>query len=232
MRILAIVLGFLALFAHGALAQDSPRTISVSGAGSVEAPPDMATITLGVSQQARSAGEALAAVSEVSAAIFARLEATGVAARDMQTSNLNLNPLFSDRSSVSNAPPRIVGYQVSNMITIRVRELDDLGAILDQVAKDGANTFNGLQFGLVAPEPLAAKARVAAVKDAIARAELLANAAGVRLGPVLSISDQSGGGPRPVMADMAFARSVEAMPVAGGELSIQASVSMVFGIIE
>ena len=232
MRILVIFLSFLALFAHAALAGDSPRTISVSGSASVEVAPDMATLTLGVTRQARSAGDALAAVREISAAIFARLEAAGIAPRDMQTSNLNLRPLYSDRSSPQNEPPRIVGYQASNMVTVRVLKLEDLGGILDQVARDGANTFNGLQFGILDPDPLADQARAAAVRDAMARAALLAGAAGVTLGPVLSISDQSGGGPMPVMADMAFARSAEAMPVAAGELSVHASVNMVYAIAD
>ncbi len=231
MRNLAIIMSFLALSAPGALAGDSPRTISVSGSASVEAAPDMATITLGVTRQAQTAGEALAAVREISAAIFARLEGAGIAPRDMQTSNLDLRPLYSDRSSAANQPPGIVGYQASNMVTVRVLQLDDLGNILDQVARDGANTFNGLQFGIVDADPLADQARAAAVRDAMARAALLAQAAGVTLGPVLSISDQSGAAPMPV-ADMAFARAAESMPVAGGELSIRASVSMVFAIGE
>jgi len=191
--------------------------------------PDMATITLGVTQQTRSAGEALAEISRVSSAIFARLAAAGIDARDMQTSNLNLHPLYADQSNRPGQPPRIIGYQASNMITIRVLELEKLGGILDQVAQDGANTFDGLQFGIVDPDPLTDKARIAAVKDAIARATLLADSAGVSLGAVLSISDQSDGGAMPVMA---FSRSMEAMPVAGGELSVSASVSMVFAIVE
>ena len=116
------------------------------------------------------------------------------------------------------------------MVTIRVRRLDELGAILDQVARDGANSFNGLQFGIAEPGPLRDAARRKAVEDAMARAALLAAAAGVSLGPVLSITDAPAGGPRPVMADMAFARSAEALPVAAGELSLGASVSMVFAI--
>ena len=236
MRYPATILAFLALFAHAAPAQDAPagpvtaRTITVSGTASVEAPPDMATITLGVRRQAPSAGEALAAVSRVSAAIFARLESAGLAARDMQTSTLELHPLFADRASPANAPPRIIGYQAASMVTIRVRRLDELGAILDQVARDGANSFNGLQFGIAEPGPLRDAARRKAVEDAMARAALLAAAAGVSLGPVLSITDAPVGGARPVMADMAFARSAEALPVAAGELSLGASVSMVFAI--
>ncbi|MCP5036981.1 MAG: SIMPL domain-containing protein [Rhodobacteraceae bacterium] len=230
MRLLVQLAGFLILFAPFAMAEEASRTISVTGQGQVEAKPDMATITLGTTSQARQAGEALAEVSAVTARVFTRLEAAGIAPRDMQTSNLNLHPLFSSRSSSSNEPPKITGFSASNMITIRVRDLASLGRILDQVAEDGANEFNGLRFGLQVPEPLQEEARVAAVKDGMARAALLAEAAGVELGPVLTISDGGGGGAPVMMAR--GAASFEAMPVASGELSISASVNMVFAIGE
>jgi len=228
MRILGFFIGFLVLFTPLAMANEVARTITVTGQGQVEVVPDMATITLGVSQQAQSAGQALALVSAVSKKLFIRLDQAGIAARDMQTSNLNLHPLYSNNSSSSNEPPKIIGFSASNMITIRVRELASLGQILDQVAEDGANEFNGLRFGLQVPEPLEEAARVAAVKDGLARAALLADAAGVVLGPVLTISE-GGGRAAPVMMARAMA-SFDAMPVAVGELSVSASVNMVFAI--
>ena len=211
------------------MAQESLAKISVTGTGRIDAAPDMATIRVGVTEQGRDAAEAMGRVAQVTGRVFARLEAAGIAARDMQTSDLDLRPLFSDRSYDTDEPPRIIGYQASNMISITVRVLDDLGRILDQLTREGANEFNGLAFGLQDPAPLSRAARVAAVKDAMARAALLAEAAGVGLGPILSITDQSGGGPLPVMADMAYGRAAP-IPVAGGEVGVSASVSMEFAI--
>ncbi len=229
MRILLVIAGFLALFPPVARAQEARATIQVTGQGQIRATPDMATITLGVTRQATGAAQALEQVAQVSAGIFERLQKAAIAPRDMQTSNLNLRPLYSDPSS-NGAAPRITGYEASNMVTIRVHDLDGLGGILDMVIQEGANQFNGLQFGVQKQDALMDRARVAAVEDAMARARLLTGAAGVTLGPVLSIPDASGGGPLPVMAEMALARA-GAMPVAAGELTLLASVTMVFALV-
>ncbi len=114
---------------------------------------------------------------------------------------------------------------------VRVRDLAALGGILDTVIADGANDFNGLRFGLQDPAPLMDEARRRAVDDAMARAALLAGAAGVTLGPVLSIDDQGGSRPMP-MAEMAMRMSAGAAPVAAGELTLTANVAMVFAIAE
>ena len=114
---------------------------------------------------------------------------------------------------------------------VRIRDFTLLGGILDQVITDGANDLNGLQFGIQEPDPLVDAARQAAVADGIAKAQLLAGAAGVTLGPVQSISEQ-GGRPQPMMMEMAAARSSADVPVAAGEVSLRAQVSMVFAISE
>ena len=231
MRFQVVLLGFIALFPLMAAAGEVPRSLTVHGHASVEAVPDMATITLGVSQQARSASEALTAVASVSARVFASLEAAGIAPRDMQTSGLNLHPLFSNRTSSANVAPAIVGFNASNMVTIRVRDLSALGTILDIVAQDGANEFNGLRFGLQAPTPLLQEARIAAVHDAVAHATDMAEAAGVTLGRVINMSEV-GGGNAPMMMARGGAARFDAMPVAAGEVSISADVNMVFEILD
>ncbi len=208
------------------------RVITVTGEGRIEAVPDMATISLGVTHEAAQADAAMALTSAAVRAVIDRLTGAGIAARDMQTSGLSLQPLWENRVSSSDAPPRIAGFVARNGVTVRVRDLTGLGGILDMVVQDGANTFNGLQFGLQAPDPVEAEARAAAVRDAMARAAQLAQAAGVTLGPVQSISQQ-GQGRGPVMMEMSAAsRSMGDVPVAPGELSIDAQVSMVFAIAD
>lgn len=212
-------------------ADDALRVITTSGRGTVEAAPDMATISLGVTHQARLAGEAMKATSTAMQAIMDRLQTAGIAPRDMQTNNLSLQPVWQRQTTNSNTPPRITGYVARNNLSIRVRDLEALGGILDEVIGDGANTFNGLRFSLQEPEPLMAEARTAAVRDAVARATQLAKAAGVTLGPIQSITE-GGGSFRPQMMEMAEARMAADVPVAAGELSLSAQVSIVFAITD
>lgn len=214
--------------AQSTLAAD--RVITVTGRGQSLAQPDVATITVGVSHRDKSAQVAMDLVSEGVAAILAQLAADGIEPRDMQTRRLELRPLRSNSSSISKNGPEISGFSASNQVMVRVRDLDRLGEILGAVLESGANEFNGLSLGVADPAPLADAARRAAVADAMARAALLADAAGVALGPVQTISDQSGA-PRPQMMEAAAARS-GGVPVAGGEVSVEASVTMVFAIGE
>lgn len=203
--------------------------ITVTGEGSVFAVPDMAVITMGASAEAETAKEAMDQTSDITTAILDRLTEAGVAERDMQTSDLSLSPLWSNRSSSENRPS-IDGYQASNRVTVRVRDLESLGTILDAVLTDGANELGGLEFTLSDPEPLMNDARIKAVADARARAKLLADAAGVELGALISLSETGARAPRPEMLSMARA-SDSVVPVAQGETELRASVTLVYEIV-
>ena len=214
-------------FATPLLAEEVTRSISVTGTGMIEAAPDMATLMIGVTTQGATAAEALAENSKATDAVIARLTASGVEARDMQTSNLSINPNWTGYDS---STPTISGYVASNMLTVRVRALDTTGAVLDAAGADGANTLNGLTFGLADPEPAYNDARKEAVADARAKAELLAAAAGVKLGQVLSISDAGAmTDPAPMYRD---AVSASPVPVVGGEVGLVANVSVTWEIAE
>lgn len=203
------------------------RSISVTGTGTVEAAPDMATLMIGVTSQDKTAAAALAANSTATEAVIARLTASGIEARDMQTSNLSINPNWTTNAS---SMSEISGYIASNMLTVRVRKLDTLGAVLDAAVTDGANTLNGLTFGLADPAPVMNEARKEAVADARAKAELLAAAAGVKLGRVISISDTvASAEPMPMFRAEASAKAV---PIASGELGIAATVQIFYEIEE
>lgn len=231
LTVFLLVLG-LALPAH---ADEARPHITVTGEGRVEMRPDMATVTLGVMTEAETADAALAANSERLAEVLAILREQGIEERDIQTSGLSLSPRYENRPEPTEAGrPQITGFFASNMLTVRVRALDSLGGVLDTVVRTGANTLHGLSFGLQEPEPVLDEARRAAVADARRKAELYAGAAGVTLGPVLSISDQtSWGPPQPVMmAEASFARAAADVPVASGEVSLIASVTIVYGLGE
>lgn len=208
-------------------AEEPLRSISVTGTGTVEAAPDMATLMIGVTTQGPTAAEALTANSRATDAVIARLTASGIEARDMQTSNLSINPNWTGYDS---STPTIAGYVASNMLTVRVRALDTTGAVLDAAVADGANTLNGMTFGLADPEPAYKEARKDAVADARAKAELLASAAGVKLGRVMSIADAGAmTDPTPMYRD---AVSAVPAPVVGGELGLVANVSVTWEIAE
>ncbi|MFV0491626.1 MAG: SIMPL domain-containing protein [Pseudorhodobacter sp.] len=203
---------------------DDDPSIIVTGQGKVEAPPDMATLSLGVQSEAATAAEAMAANSEQLGTVLANLRSAGVEDRDLQTSGLSLNPNWTrPREGQS---PAIAGYRASNMLSVRVRNLDNLGTLIDAALADGANTLNGISFGVSDPEPLQQEARRRAVADARAQAELLTEAAGVELREVRRIS--AGGGsfqPEPPMFRSGAAMEM-AVPVAEGEISVTASVSI------
>lgn len=218
-----------ALAGIAAAAQEVRRQIMVTGEGQVAAAPDMATITLGASFEAREARAAVAAVSQAVAHTLERLEEMGVQPRDLQTRHLSLSPVHAARPESPGGAERVAGFHASNTILVRVRDLDALGGILDGILEAGANQFGGLSFSVQDPAPLMEQARRAAVADAMARATVLAEAAGVTLGPVLSIGDQGGGVGGMEMAAM---RRGGGVPIAEGEVTVQVSVSVVFAIAE
>ena len=230
MRILKSVFLATALafpVAGAAFATDAPR-ITVTGEGRVDTRPDMATISLGVTTQGATAAEAMAANSTQLATVLANLKTAGIADADLQTSGLSLNPNWSQSDSGSAA--QISGYIASNMLTVRVRALDGLGGVLDAAVTDGANTLNGVTFGLAEPNPVLDEARKRAVADATHRATLLSSAAGTELGNVISITE--GGGyvePGPMFRMAADAASV---PVAEGQVAMSANVTMVWELKE
>ncbi len=209
-------------------APPAPRTLQVSGAGEAAAAPDMATVSVGVTSTARRAGDALAANSAAMQGVLDLIRAEGVADRDVQTSQFSLSPMWRDTSG-SGSQPGIDGYQVYNLVTVRLRDLPRLGALLDTLTREGANQINGIEFGLSDPRPLLDAARRAAVTDAVARARLYAEAAGVTLGPILSISEGGGYMPMPGAAMRAEA-AASPVPVAGGETGVNAQVSLVYEI--
>lgn len=228
MRVLNALLLSAALalpFSTAALAE---AVVTVTGEATVEATPDMATISLGVTTEGASAAEAMAANSKALQAVIERLKTAGIEDRDLQTSNLSLNPNWVGYDSGST--PKIAGYVASNMLNVRVRALDSLGSVLDASIADGANTLNGISFELAAPRPAQDEARKAAVADARARATLLVEAAGGTLGKIVSITENSGyGSPMPMFKSDAAAAPV---PVASGQIGLSASVTVSFEIAE
>lgn len=229
MRLILSSIALATALSLPALAQGVVNQITVTGEGRVEVAPDMATVSLGVTSVADTAAAALAQNSAQVATVIENLKGAGIEARDVQTSGLSLNPNWASYGSSS--AQKIDGYTAQNMVTVRVRALDTLGTVLDAAVKDGANTLNGLTFGLANPQPVEDAARAAAVKDARRKADVLTGAAAVLLGPVLSITESTGYA-QPMPMFRADAASAPGVPVAGGELTVGASVTIVYGITQ
>lgn len=217
--------------------QEPYPQIMVTGQGSAQLAPDMALLQLTVTREAETAREALDANSAAMAEVLAALRAQGIAERDIQTANFSIQPRYvypKPKSGAEQPPPRIVGYTVRNGLGVRVRELDKLGQIIDRSVTLGVNEGGSITFTNDDPSAAIEQARVRAVKEAAAKAGTLASAAGVKLGRVLSISEQSfNPGPSPMMHSRAMmADAMESVPVAAGENSYKVTVNMSYAIVQ
>jgi uncharacterized protein YggE len=205
-----------------------PRLLTVIGEGEVKAKPDQAMLSAGVVTQGKTAAAALAANTRAMNAVFDTLKRLDIPERSIRTSDISVQPQYSNDS---HQPQRIVGYQVSNTVTVTVDDLGRLGPTLDALVSSGANAMGDIIFNLRDPKPLQAQAREAGMKDAISRAGTLARAAGVVLGPIVQISEGGNSAlPVPIGRRIAAAASLEATPVAPGEATVQANVSVTWEI--
>ena len=221
------------LLATPAVAEDQKtlRQLSLSGHGEVKAAPDTAIVELGTLSQAATANAALEANTAKMTALIAMLKAAGVDGKDIQTSNFSVNPRY-ENSISSNGNPKIAGYNVSNSVSVIVHKLSDLGEILDKAVGAGSNQINGIALTVADPQAAMDEARKSAVKDALRKAALLTDAAGVKLGPLVNMSESGNEVPVTmargrVMMDMA-AKASPPVPVAEGQVAISADVNMVW----
>ena len=166
-----------------------------------KAAPDAATLSTGVVSQASNAAAALAANAHAMTAVFDTLHRAGIADKNIQTSGISLSPQYGGKQG---QPQHIVGYQVSNTVSVFIDKLDKVGSVIDALVAAGSNQIDGPNFIIADPKPLLAKARAEAVKDAIAKAQTYAAAAGVTLGPILSISEGGSTAPQPMGRMMAM----------------------------
>lgn len=230
MQILKVLI--LVLFLVPPAIAETSSTIRVQGIGRVTEAPDLATITLGVTKESKTAIAAMDAVSAHTAQIIDQMKNMGIENRDMQTAQLSLNPQWSYYKKGGRDVREITGFVASNQLSVRVRDLDSLGQVLDGVLEVGANNFQGLRFGFAETAARMDTAREMAVKDAMRKAKLMAEAAGGSLGKIRSIEEAGGGQPRPVMMAEARMAADSAVPIAEGEVSLEARVTVVVELTE
>jgi uncharacterized protein YggE len=201
--------------------------LSVAAQAEARRAPDMATVSAGVVTQAADANTALRQNADQMAKVVAAIRAAGVAERDVQTAGVNLNPQY---RYAENQPPAITGYQANNSVNVIVRDIAKLGRILDALVATGANEVNGPAFDIDQKEPMLDEARRAALEKARKRADMYAQALGLRVRRIVSI-DETGGAsiPRPIpMMAMAKMARDESTPISPGENVLSVNLNVVF----
>jgi uncharacterized protein YggE len=239
---LTSALALAALAAPAAAQQAAPvpaieaghTLLSVNAEGRVNRKPDLAVFTAGVTSSGKTAGEALSANSAEMNRVIQALRRAGIAERDIQTSNLSLNPVHADMSRQPADPleqqlPRIIGYQVNNMVTVKQRNLGEFGKVIDTLVAAGANQVNGPSFQIDQPDSALDEARTDAVKNARERANLYARATGMKVVRLIAISEGGGYSPPVPMYRMAMEQAASAAPpVAPGEVSLNINLTVQF----
>jgi hypothetical protein len=203
--------------------------IVAHGEGKVTGIPDTVTLVLGAQTQSASARDALTQNNAKTGAIIAMLKAKGVAAKDVQTSDLSISPMYGS-SFPGGTDSRITGYQVSNMVTATMHDVSASGAVIDAAADAAGNDVRvqNLSFSIADDGALRAQARTAAVTQAKEKAKQLADAAGVSLGPLLSITE--GSSTPPPMPYAAQAKALNDVPVEPGSQQLLITVDLVYAV--
>jgi uncharacterized protein YggE len=224
--------GLLMLLATGAsvaaptLADEAPkRTLTLAATGAVKTAPDEVEISTGVTSEAGTAREALDKNSAAMTRVVEALKADGIEPADIQTTDVSVQPVYAEKKE-GQTEQRIVGYRVTNSVLLILHDIGKLGQILDKVVSLGTNQIGAIEFGVAEPEALKDEARKLAMSNAIANAKLYAEAAGVELGPVLSISEEGGVyQPRFAAAPMAMEAS-KAVPIEAGTTTVEVRVQV------
>ena len=222
-----------------AFAQTNPPIIApantlltLNAEGKTARTPDLAVFNAGVTSQGKTAGEALSANSGDMNRVIAALKRAGIADKDIQTSQISLNPVYGQPvvtpNGVVSQEARIIGYQATNTVSIRSRDIKNFGKVLDALVAAGANQISGPSFQLAEPSAANDEARVSAVKAGRARAELYARAAGLRVVRIVSISESGGYSPPQPMYARAMKAESDSTPISAGEVEAAVTVTMQF----
>jgi len=224
-----IAIGFLALLlaVPAARADEASPSITVMGTGTASGTPDIAEVSTGVVTQAPTAAQAMSQNSATMELVLKAIRAQGVADRDVQTTNVSIVPVRAQSSPSRPQPAAVTGYEVTNQVHVKVRNLTSLGRLIDTLVSQGANALGGIAFSIADPAPLLDQARTKAIADARQKAQVFATAAGAKLGRVLAIKDTASGAPHPMAARMMASAPV---PIAAGEQELEVSISVTYAL--
>ena len=208
-----------------------PPSLDVSATGKAEASPDRATVSAGVVQQGKTAREAMFGNATLMTAVFDELTAAGIPKSDITTSQLSLQPQYDYRDR---SKPTIKGYEARNTVTVKSDDIDQVGPMLDALVRAGVNNINQVKFTIKDPKEALTKAREDAIREAKEKAQSMAAAAGVKLGPLLSMTEGNGRStPQPIYARSSFTSAESAStPISAGDQTLSVSVNLSYGILE
>jgi hypothetical protein len=214
-----------------AMAENVNRYITVTGKGKVSAVPDTAWVTSGVNTQAKTAAEALNKNTNLMKAVIEVFKDFDIKDKNIQTSGFNVHPVYD--YSKDSRPPKLIGYRVSNSVTVKITDINKLGELLDKLVSSGSNQISGIRFGFDDNKALLDEARKDAIANTRKKAQLYAQAAGVDVGDVVSINELGTRLPRPIyrrteMDQAKMMASSGSVPVMSGEQNISASVTVVY----
>ena len=207
---------------------EPPARIVVSGDGSVRVAPDYAEIGCGVTTKAKTAKEATDANSKAMAAVAAALSSAGIEQKDIQTTRFSLQPVYAPPQP--NTEPKLTGFAVSNQFRVTIRRIADVGDILDRLIAAGATDVGSVEFSHSDASKALDQARAAAIADARRKAELYAQAAGLTLGAVAWITEDSAYTPPTPLGAMRAAGGMAAVPIAVGEDTLRVRLTVGFDI--
>ena len=225
-------IALLLMFAQRPDAPPSPPVLVVSGSGQVLATPDEANVRLGIVRQAATAQAAQDQVNTIAQEILNAIGKLGVPSNQIQSARIQLSPVYAPRSPESRDAPRIVAYNATNVVAVRVNNLSMIGAVIDAGLKAGANQLEGVQFGLRNDLPAREEALKQAVQEARSKAQVMADALRVNLAEVLEASE-SGVSVVPLAETVAaprLAAFAAETPVSPGQIQVQASVTIRYRI--
>jgi uncharacterized protein len=235
--LLLALTGFLGFVASTTAAQttETMPTLVMVGEAEQTGTPDVALLTVGVTQDRDTAGQALRATTQATRRVLEVVRNYGLEPRDIQTSGLSVQPRYGRPLQRSGSDDRVVvvGYSAWNQLSLRVRDIERIGELLDNVVAAGSNEIRGLSFDVADRVKLLNESRIRAVDDAKRKAMLYAEAAGIRLGGIINLQeDSTGQQPRPTVARSGALESAgpAPVPVEAGEVVIRARVRITWRI--
>jgi uncharacterized protein YggE len=208
----------------------SPGYVVVVGEGRVTVAPDVAQVRSGVTTVAKTVKESVETNSRTMAAVITSLTESGVGQKDIQTSQFSIQPVYGTPDQHSEA--KLTGYRVSNQVTARLRHIDKLGDVLERLTAAGATEIGSVEFLVSDPSKALDEARQEAIADARRKAEVYARAAGIALGHVVSIAENTASVPGPAFARMQSLGVASQIPIATGDTTLHASATVGFDLVK
>lgn len=213
-----------------ASAENAMTGITVSAQGTAEVKPDVAYISVGVRTTAKTAAEAMTQNNTAMAAVIAKIQALGIDRKDIQTGTVSLQPQTNQPRQEAGATPEITGYWATNSVNVTVNDLTKVGSVLDEAITAGANSIDGIRFDVKDKSPIENQALTAAVKNARAKADVVAAGLGLKVTGVQNVQINSYT-PMPYYAGaakMAMDSAGGSVPVEAGQVTVTAQVQVTF----